>query len=91
MYFWLLLLMTAFVLQGHIFIYNINYININICKYLKNICCVSVYLYIHNIYIQYTHTYYVNKTFNLNAINHDYSFDHTIFYEGTIFAPYMPP
>ncbi len=28
-----------------------------------------VYLYIHNKYTQYTHIYYVNKTFILDAIN----------------------
>ncbi len=45
-----------------IFIYNINYMNIkyihvNIFK-IYNVC---EYLYIHNKYTQYTHTYYVNK------------------------------
>ncbi len=30
-----------------------------------------VYLYIHNKYTQYTHIYYVHKSFILDAINHD--------------------
>ncbi len=30
-----------------------------------------VYLYIDNKYTQYTHIYYVNKNFYLDAINHD--------------------
>ncbi len=30
-----------------------------------------VYLYVHNKYTQYTHIYYVNKNFILDAINHD--------------------
>ncbi len=33
--------------------------------------CMCVYLYRHNKYTQYTHIYYVNKTFILDMINHD--------------------
>ncbi len=37
-----------------------------------NICCIYVYLYIHNKYTQYTHIYLMKtKTFILDAINHD--------------------
>ncbi len=38
---------------------------------------VFLYLYIHNKYTQYTHLYYVNKSFYLDAINRDQSFDST--------------
>ncbi len=43
----------------NIFIYDINDMNVNIYiyKYFQNICCISVYLYIHNKYTQHTHTY----------------------------------
>ncbi len=47
----------------NIFVYK--NINVYTCKYLQNIYCMCVYLYIHNKYTQ--HTYYVNK--NLDAIN----------------------
>ncbi len=43
----------------------------NIYKYILYVC----YLYIHNKHTQYTHIYYVNKTFILDAINRDESFD----------------
>ncbi len=50
----------------NIFIYNINYMNINIdvntCKYFQ-IYTVCVYLYIHNTYTEHTHIYYAKKTF----------------------------
>ncbi len=38
---------------------------------IPNICCMCVYLYIHNKYTQYTLIYYVNKNFILDAINRD--------------------
>ncbi len=38
--------------------------------FVWNISCMCVYLYIHNSYTPYTHIYYVNKTFILDAINH---------------------
>ncbi len=49
----------------NIFIYNIKSNNINVytCKYFQTIYCMSVYLYIHNKYTQYTYIYYVNKNF----------------------------
>ncbi len=43
------------------------YVHVNIFK-IYNVC---VYLYMHNTYTQYTHIYYVNKIFILDAINHD--------------------
>ncbi len=58
----------------HLYYYVILYIHI--CNiYILNIfseiyTCMCLYLYIHNKYTQYTHIYYVNKTFILNAINH---------------------
>ncbi len=41
------------------------YVHVNIFK-IYNVC---VYLYMHNKYTQYTHIYYVNKNFILDAIN----------------------
>ncbi len=39
-------------------------------KYILYICVfMSVYLYIHNKYTQYTHIYYVNKNFILDTMN----------------------
>ncbi len=38
--------------------------------------CVFIYT-VHNKYTWYTHIYYVNKTFMLDAINHYLSFDST--------------
>ncbi len=40
------------------------------CTYV-NVYSMSVYLYMHNKYTQYTHIYYVNKNFNLDVINHN--------------------
>ncbi len=43
--------------------------HVNIFKiYILYVC---VYLYIHNIYTQYTHIYYVKKTFIWMRFNHD--------------------
>ncbi len=56
----------------HIFFYNINYMNINTCKYFQYIYFMCVYLYIHNKYRQYT-PIYANKTLfwmRLIATNH---------------------
>ncbi len=39
------------------------------CKYVQNIYCMCVLLYIHNEYTQYTYIYYVNKNFYLNVID----------------------
>ncbi len=40
-------------------LYDINYMNINICK---TICCMCVFIYVfHNKYTQYTQIYHVNK------------------------------
>ncbi len=48
----------------NIFIYKLyKYIYLNACKYFQNIYCMSVFLYIHNKYTQYTHISYVNKNF----------------------------
>ncbi len=46
---------------------------VNITYFLKHIhACVCMYsIYIHNKYTQYSNMYYVNKTFILDAINHD--------------------
>ncbi len=38
-------------------------------KYIH--ACVCIYIYVHNKYTQYTHIYYVNKNFILDAINRD--------------------
>ncbi len=48
------------------------YKNIYACKYFQNICCMWVYVYIHNKYTQYTHIglYYVNKNFYLIIWQH---------------------
>ncbi len=42
--------------------------HVNILKIYVHVC---VYVYIHNKYTQYTHIYYVNKSFILDAINRD--------------------
>ncbi len=44
----------------NIFIYNINYMNVNVFKIYT--LCACLYIYIMN--IQYTHIYYINKTFD---------------------------
>ncbi len=49
-------------------IYDKSYINVNFSKYVLYVC---VFIYIHNKYTQYTHIYYLNKTFILDSINHD--------------------
>ncbi len=54
----------------HLFIYNRNYMKINIF----NVYCMCMLLYINNKYTQYTHIYYINKNFILEAINHNYQF-----------------
>ncbi len=38
-------------------------------KHFQNKCYVCVYLYIHNKYKQYTHIYFANNFFILDAIN----------------------
>ncbi len=44
-----------------------------------------VYLYIHNTYTQYTHIYYVNKMFFVwDAINREFSFDSTNFFNNEL-------
>ncbi len=54
--------MTGFKVQGHIYyiyIYHINYININIfSKYILYVC---IFIYIHNKYTRNTDIYYANK------------------------------
>ncbi len=52
----------------NIFLYNLNYIYINIEKYMY----ICVYLFINNKYTQNTHTYIMQtKTFILDEINRD--------------------
>ncbi len=55
----------------NILIYNINDMTINIYMsiHIQYIYCMCVYLYIHNKCKQYTHIYYLNKKFILDAIN----------------------
>ncbi len=58
---------TSCVHRINIFIYNINYMNINIhlntCKYFQNTYCMGVYLCVYIINIHRTHIYYANKNF----------------------------
>ncbi len=55
--------------------------NINTCKYFLNIYCMCVYYYIHNKSTQNTHIYIMQiKTFVLDVINRNYSFDSTNIY-----------
>ncbi len=60
--------MTAFVLQGHIFISYVTYMNINMHVNTFQNICIHVYLYMHNKYTQ--HIYYVNKNVFFGWINH---------------------
>ncbi len=65
----------------HVYIYitdkYILYINIIFFLNINMYVCVCIYIYIyiyiyrHNKYTQYTHIYYVNKNFYLDAINRD--------------------
>ncbi len=57
-----------------IILYEYKYMHVNTCKKKISICCMCVYLYIHNKYTQYSHIYYVNKNFYLGC---DSLFDST--------------
>ncbi len=48
--------------KNWLFIYNINYMNINMHVNIFKIYTMCVYLYIHYKYTQNTHIYYANKT-----------------------------
>ncbi len=71
----------------HLFIYNRNYMKINIhtCKYFLSVYCMCMLLYINNKYTQYTHIYYINRNFILEAINHNYQFGHIHIYTVYIY------